>query len=43
MALFYSAINSGEGYNVDAKDSGKLSKVRIRGYVRVGEFNILTH
>ena len=29
--------------NVDAKEYGKLYKVRRRGYVRVGEVKILTH
>ena len=29
--------------NMDVKESGKLSKVRRRGYVRVREGNILTH
>ena len=29
--------------NVAAKESRKLSKVRRRGYVRMGEVNILTH
>ena len=28
--------------NMDAKESGKLVKVRRRGYVRVGEVKILT-
>ena len=30
-------------YTVAAKESGKLSKVVRRGYVRVGEVNSLTH
>ena len=29
--------------NIDAKESGKLAKVRRRGYVIVGEVKILTH
>ena len=44
MELFDSSTKSEKrNDNVDAKESGKLSKVRRREYVRVGEVNILNH